>query len=184
MLPLPQCSGAWPIQGPAQPCQGWGRGFESLRPLQFFLSESMTSNGPLGRLVASPPRTPEPGKHGGSTRQRNLACYRRRPACSEPSEPAVPHAGRCAIAPRLNCERGPRSTPASYLHGSRCGPPSASPLLIPPVHGRSGDATSRRAFKSQSSASNVDLKGNFGSLSIGAVATALANRSVTGRRSL
>ncbi len=37
-----------------------------------------------------------------------------------------------------------------------------------PVHGRSGDATSRRAFKSQSSASNVDLKGNFGSLSIGA----------------
>src|SRR5580698_1621602 len=47
-------------------------------------------------------------------------------------------------------QRGPRSTPASYLHGSRCGPPSASPLLVPPVHGRSADATSiPRAFKSE-----------------------------------
>jgi len=51
----------------------------------FSLRISMTSSGPSERFVASPPQTSEPGKHGGSTRKRNLACSRRRSAWSEPS---------------------------------------------------------------------------------------------------
>ena len=36
----------------AQPCQGWGRGFESLRPLQIFSRKSKTSRRPSGAVFA------------------------------------------------------------------------------------------------------------------------------------
>ena len=47
-------------------CQGRGRGFESLRPLQFSSNKSASQNGPSGSFSASPPLTRRPGKQGGS----------------------------------------------------------------------------------------------------------------------
>jgi hypothetical protein len=45
-----------------EPCQGWGRGFESLRPVQISLRKSATWTSPSGPFFASPPWPAVQGK--------------------------------------------------------------------------------------------------------------------------
>ena len=54
-------------------CQGRGRGFESLRPLQISSNKSASQHGPSGSFSASPPPARQPGKQGGSRQRRNTA---------------------------------------------------------------------------------------------------------------
>ena len=59
----------WPASLSAQPCQGWGRGFESLRPLQISSRKSTDCIGPSGPVSASPALEAKAGKQGGSSRK-------------------------------------------------------------------------------------------------------------------
>ncbi len=116
---------------PTQPCQGWGRGFESLRPLQISSRKSMDWIGPSGPFSASPARGAKAGKQRGSSRKRNVADSRRLAAWIGPMIRHFPTKRWTVTIARMCSDRRYRQ-PHTRLPGTRTAVDFASRAPVMP----------------------------------------------------
>jgi hypothetical protein len=65
----------YPRKAPVQSCQGWGRGFESLRPLQFFPNEIRVFKRSFGAVFCFPALVLASGKQAASGRRLRPAAF-------------------------------------------------------------------------------------------------------------